>query len=478
MYQNSDILSIKQNWVLRNDHDYLLLYLRSTNESRNWILNPIQAYIISLIDGDTEYKDLIYQVSTIFKVDEKKAKKIIDDHIKIFNSVDDIICRLNGYSINKIKTSDYFIDIEKYNIPQNNRLRIPTKIGLFVSPKCMADCIYCYADRRIDHNKKELSYQEWVKIIDMCIDEKIYNLDILGGDPLADVKSFKVVLYLLSKGIETFLSTKCEVTEGILSFLVDHGFSEKTVNGHHTLQISIDSVNPSKADLLSGAHNFLKRCERSVANCIHFGISPKLKTVLTSLNYNEIEDIIKYFAKQGVKDFHFVQYGISHFKYREDLYLNNDQKYKIHDISQRINAHFTDMAIVIQDELPQEDINLTDKKQAWSKRARCTGGYSSMVITPVGDVIPCEQMPQEPPYILSNVKNKSIKTIWDNPKFNTFLFPDRSKFKGTVCEQCDDFDKCHLEAGFCYRDSFLAYETVFEAPPNCPKQIRQGRRLI
>ena len=478
MFQNSQILKISPRWVLRNDYNYLLLYLRSTTESKNWILNPIQSFVISLIDGNTNYEDLILQLGRVLSVEKKHAKRIFDDHIRVFNKDETIISNSNTSEESRFLTEDYYIDINKYQVPSNSRLRLPTKIGLFVSKKCMADCIYCYADRRIHPNDSEMSYQEWIDIIDTCTDQQIYNLDILGGDPIADIKAFNIVLYLLSKGIETYLSTKCELTEKLILSLMEHGFGEETVSGSHTLQISIDSVDPYRADLLSGTHGFLKRCERSVDNCIRFGIRPRIKTVLTSINAYDIEKIVSYFSQRGVRDFHFVQYGISHFKYREDLYLDNDQKKKIHEIALDINERFHGTKIIIQDELPSITTNIVEEKIAWEKRARCTGGYSSMVITPTGDIIPCEQMPQKPPYILSNIKNKNVKDAWNDPRFDDFLFPDRSRFCGTVCEYCDEFDECHFDAGFCYRDSFLAYETVYEAPPNCPRQNKQGRKLI
>jgi radical SAM protein with 4Fe4S-binding SPASM domain len=86
-------------------------------------------------------------------------------------------------------------------------------------------------------------------------------------------------------------------------------------------------------------------------------------------------------------------------------------------------------------------------------------------------------MIQDEPFYVGDLNNQSIMEVWTGERMLNFIYPARDKFVGTICYDCEDFEVCHWEKGYCYRNAYFSYGTIFEAPPLCPKQDRPGLRL-
>lgn len=256
------------------------------------------------------------------------------------------------------------------------------------------------------------------------------------------------------------------------------GFLKKPRGPPNQMQLSIDSVRPKIAEYMTGVHGFLKRVTRSAQICNQYGLNPRVKCVLTSINYKEMKNIIEYFLPYGVKKFQFVLYGLSYYKPRPDLLLNREQKKWIKDFyMDRILPFYKGFQILMQED-EFGDYSPEKKKELWSMRARCTGGYSAITILPTGKAVICEQMPQTTEFIVGDYKNGGLMGLWNDPKLKKFLFPSKEQFIDSACGECEDFDACVNNAGFCFRDALFAYDTVFQAPPRCPNQKKSGRRIL
>ncbi len=477
MFSHSEVIGIRSNWVIRNDHDYMLLYKVAIDESKHWILPPLHAYIVSLFDGLTTYGEIVREVAEVFGItSHDEAEFTLSHYIAYFNHDEPLIISDRGANIGSFQTDQYYIPFEKYHVPCDSRLSLPTKVSFFVSPRCQTDCVYCYADRR--HHSSQLSYQDFANLVEECLDKKILNLDVIGGDCLADPIAIRLMLLMIEKGLPTFISTKAQLSPSLVYDLVDRGFLEPTVYGTQELQLSVDSARPEVADYLTGTRDYLDRVDHNIKICRDFGIIPRIKAVLTSLNCDEFNEFIQRFEREGIVKFQFVQYGISHFKYRPDLYLSAKQKEALRTKASELSARYPHLEIAVQDDILTEELSLSERTRAWQTRAICTGGYTGMVVIPDGHIVGCEQIPHEQKFILGDVADGGIEAAWKDCRFDSFLFPDKVRFDGTVCEDCRDFDVCRRRAKVCYRDTLNSYGTVYEAPPDCPYQEKKGRRLL
>jgi MoaA/NifB/PqqE/SkfB family radical SAM enzyme len=67
--------------------------------------------------------------------------------------------------------------------------------------------------------------------------------------------------------------------------------------------------------------------------------------------------------------------------------------------------------------------------------------------------------------------------IWNGQPMLRFIHPPREPFRGTVCHDCEEFEKCMWEKGRCYRDAYYCYGSIYGPPPMCPKNGRPGLQL-
>ncbi|MRR34935.1 SPASM domain-containing protein [bacterium] len=120
---------------------------------------------------------------------------------------------------------------------------------------------------------------------------------------------------------------------------------------------------------------------------------------------------------------------------------------------------------------------VTDKGQRWKDRAHCSGGRSSMTITPDGKVVLCDTIPQEGIFVVGDVSVQSVMEVWNSRQLLDFAYPPRDRFAGSACHDCADLAECQSKAGYCFRDTYFNYGTAFGPPPSCPRAPDDGMRM-
>ena len=157
--------------------------------------------------------------------------------------------------------------------------------------------------------------------------------------------------------------------------------------------------------------------------------------------------------------------------------LSREQKLRLSESMPLLVSRYAGSEIAFQDETGE--VKSAEQLQtAWQHRPVCTGGRAALYVQPNGDVSLCEQLPHTPEHIVGNLLRQSLQEIWNGAAMDSFLHPGRSKFEGTVCRDCPEFDQCHCGCGYCYRDSLSAFGSVYDAPPTCPRQEKIPLRLV
>jgi radical SAM protein with 4Fe4S-binding SPASM domain len=243
------------------------------------------------------------------------------------------------------------------------------------------------------------------------------------------------------------------------------------------LQVSVDSVDNQLASWLTGVNNYLERAKSTTANLVAAGLNPRIKCVMTPYNWDQAEQIVDLFSSLGARRFQFVQYGRSIYRHSDDLFLTREQKLNLSESMPRLVAQHPDLEIVFQDDTGESKTN-EQIKEDWQQRAICTGGRAALLVLPNGDVSLCEQIPHIPANVVGNLLRESLLEIWNGASVDSFIHPDRSRFEGTVCSSCPDFDECHVGRGYCYRDALSAFGSLYDAPPACPRQEKVPLRLV
>lgn len=114
--------------------------------------------------------------------------------------------------------------------------------------------------------------------------------------------------------------------------------------------------------------------------------------------------------------------------------------------------------------------SLQGKKDAFEQRAICTGNLRNIVILPNGDVTICEELYDNPHFIIGNILQSSLNEIWNGEKaLKLFYSPCNEKSK-SICRNCNTYAICRSRVGVCWKTVLMAYgEDNWDFPdPRCP----------
>ncbi len=372
---------------------------------------------------------------------------------------------------------DYLIpDLSCYECP-HGRLERPLGVTVTLTNRCDVNCRYCYAERA---HQTDLDLPGLRDIFDELAANEIFVVDIAGGDPFARADIIEILAEMAKRQFVFFVSTKHSLSQEQAMTLAELGIGRRNVPAYliRPLQFSVDTADADAAAWLTRRRGYLARIVGNVKRAVRAGLSPRVKAVLTSRNYNACDGLVELFSDLGVTEFQFVQYARSYYWHDESLFLTAEQKSHIREAAARLREKYPEIAMTFQ-----EDLTTGGPRNAtwerWYQRSVCSGGRIHMGIKPNGDVTLCDQIPQAPPFVVANVLTHGVIGAWNAPELRLFNHPSRERFQGSVCVTCTEFDACHDDRrGYCYRDALFAYGTIYEAPPDCPKQTKQGLRQI
>ena len=134
------------------------------------------------------------------------------------------------------------------------KMRAPHRMDLMISSmtkdgawNCNQKCIHCYAAGQEKAETKELSTEEWKKIIDKCRKQCIPQLTFTGGEPTKREDLVELIEY--SKWFVTRLNTNgVLLTKELCNQLYNASLD--------SIQVTFYSNNPEKHNTLVGAKNF------------------------------------------------------------------------------------------------------------------------------------------------------------------------------------------------------------------------------
>ncbi|MFH1547301.1 MAG: radical SAM protein, partial [bacterium] len=271
---------------------------------------------------------------------------------------------------------------------------------------------------------------------------------------------------VISANIIPIVSTKEFLSEATVSRLHEIGLT--------TIQLSIDSLIPEIADFLTGSNDYFSQISKTMDRLLKNNIKVTTNTVVTSYNFSHIPELVLFLVQKGVVTIHLSQYARSLYRHRDDLFLSKEDKIwltnKINDIKdQHPECDIQFPRLLREFENPGEEL------QRHLSRPPCPAGKSSFVILPDGKVIPCEQLPSIPEFIIGDLNKQSIQEIWNSPALKEFIYPSKEAFMNTECGSCDEFEHCIFRLGRCIRETYKAYGNIYSVDPNCPKAFSPMR---
>ena len=469
---------------LRQDGNRVILFSDEevSDRSEEWFsfIHPYHAMMLSFFDGQSNFQDEIEACASFFHLPFEKMKEIVE---KFLYKEHWFTIRSGNYYINfpkniliqvevgNAKRKDYPTptNFSYYGEPDYNtiRLKYPISINMELTMKCYANCSYCYANRKLN-DKSMLTLSEIKDVIRQAKKNGVYQIDINGGDVVLHPHIKEILQELVSCGYTPLVSTKTTLSKEMIDYVI----SLKDVR----LQISLDTIDSQILHKLIGVpENYLTEMSKSLAYLSEKRAKIQINDVLTKYNSSiaEIKKLLDYLTSYNtVKEVRFSPCGCSIYrKGFKNLILSSKQMDTVLLEIARLKSSYPNLIIKTSPFDRKEEYVSTHKKEIFQTRALCTGGTRSAVILPNGDMTICEELYDHPAFVLGNVRNTSIREVWNSSKATSLYQTPTDPLSTSPCKNCTSRTECRTGVGVCWKLVLLAYGSQhWDYPdPRCPQ---------
>jgi PqqA peptide cyclase len=331
-----------------------------------------------------------------------------------------------------------------------NKVNPPLWLLCELTYACPLQCPYCSNPVEMANYKKELSTEDWIRVMREARKMGATQLGFSGGEPLTRPDLEELITEARQLGFYTNL-----ITSGL-------GMDEKRVAafkkaGLDHIQVSFQASSADLNDLIAGTDAFEHKMEMARAVKKH-GYPMVLCFVLHRQNEPYIREILDLAV---TLDADYVELATT--QYYGWAFHNKD--YLIPTREQLANAEVVTKEF--QDKLKGKmKIFYVIPDYFEDRPKKCMDGWGAifLTITPDGLALPCHAARQLPGLELPSVQDHSIDWIWnDSPDFNKFRGLDWMK---DPCRTCPEKEK---DLGGCRCQAFMLTGDASNADPVCSK---------
>jgi pyrroloquinoline quinone biosynthesis protein E len=322
--------------------------------------------------------------------------------------------------------------------------------------RCPLHCVYCSNPLELQQRANELSAETWSRVFREAAETGVLQADLTGGEPLARTDIIDLVRAARAAGLYVNLITSgLPLDEAKLASLVEAGLDH--------IQLSFQGAEEEIAHEISGTKSHAQKL-RLLGWLQNFRVAVTLNFVIHRRNIDQIPEMLAIAESSSATRIEFanVQYYGWAFANRENLLPTRDQL--DHSLEQIKHAQER-----LKGKIRIESV-VPDYYAKFPKA--CMGGWGRklMLITPNGDALPCHAAQVIPGLSFSNVKDQSLREIWENSAaFQKFRGEEWMQEPCRSCERRDqDFGGCRCQALLLAGDA-AATDPVCSLSPLRPK---------
>ncbi len=401
----------------------------------------------------------------------------VDD--EFYSTLQDI--KENGMSTTKIDSEtllflksegfivgDYDCNYELFNNGNEpNTLSSPGRVHFYYTTKCNLNCAHCFS-KDSEVYGSEMSFEEKIKMLDEMKELGITEILIGGGEPFTKTDFPDFVEACLERSIVTKV-----FTNGLL--LTNELIQRMSKWKIKYLSVSVDGYSNEEYALVRGVSNgidIIKENIKKLKEKCNFTIA--ISITVNSHNYQFAHEFLKLAEKLGVD-----RIKVRPVKPSGNVYENKSVFLSAENFVYFIRTMQSEWNELYKGKF-QLDFSWGDSRLYYSAENNsievvniafpydgygCYAGKVSIVFDSFGNAMPCGFLPKN---MLrnknDNLKEKSIKQIWDNGKRFRAL---RSLSGNEECENCHYFAACR---GGCIARILYAGNNICDKDPWCLKQ--------
>lgn len=224
---------------------------------------------------------------------------------------------------------------------------------------------------------------------------------------------------------------------------------QKTIDaGITNVQVSLDAASESTFRKISKKPG-LEYVRNSIERFIFSGVEVKIRTVLTDININEVEEILSYTQALGIKEHSVTVDGRITSDFSSANEPNREKMIGYAENVEGLNQPHVDAPYC----------------RTWSDRSQgmaCPGLFSSPVIFPNGDVSVCELTPN---LVMGNFNKSGLLEIFNSQKASEMRLrvTDRNVIN-KKCSMCSVLERCGTGC-FAYKEA--SGIATYDPDPRC-----------
>lgn len=320
-------------------------------------------------------------------------------------------------------------------------LRAPVNVTWEITLKCNLRCVHCLSDAGIVH-EKELDTVECKALIHQLSDQKVFQVNVGGGEPFVREDFLDLLDEAHEKGLVTCVSTN--------GMVIDRALARRLSRLRMLyLQVSLDGATAEVNDRIRGKGTY-KRILEAMECLARESVPFSINTVLTRMNYPQL-DILRDLAAEFGAELRVSRFRPSG-RGKESRMFLGPSKEQLEAFSQWLEDH--DLV-----RTGDSFFCLTSERRRRKGLDMCGAAKMTACISPCGDVYPCAFL-QEPIFLAGNVRERGLKELWDHaPVLDRFR-----ELNVEACQGCGRFEECR---GGCPAMAYHTYRDISMPDPEC-----------
>jgi len=316
---------------------------------------------------------------------------------------------------------------------------------------CPLQCPYCSNPLALPSGrKKELSTEDWVRVMKEARKLGAVQIGFSGGEPLVRKDCVELI------GTANDLGFYCNLITSALP-LTEKKIEECKEAGIKHIQISFQGSDKETNAKFGGTDSFEHKLAMTKAVIDH-EIPLGLNFVLHRQNIHQVTDFLEMAENLGAEfvELANTQYYAWALHNRDKLLPSQQQLVEAENATNRFrDQHKGNMNAIFV---------APDYYEKRPKKCSAGWGTTFITVTPEGDVLPCQSAKIITGLEFPNVKNDSLNNIWEKSD----LF---NRFRGTswMTEPCKSCPEKEQDLGGCRCQAFMLTGDAYATDPICDK---------
>ena len=476
-YNESEVYIFNPDYVMRNDSHRVVLFSKGKYNRLSvpkWesFLHPVHAKIFSFFTFNRPLQSTILKLGEYLKRDEMAVREIVfpfienplsvftkykEDKVKIPKNV--IINRNQiAGEIRYLNLKPDVFSCQTIDITTQRTYTGPQLLTFMLNNSCVADCIYCYADKKTLINNS-LPTVRILELIEEANTLPVHLINLMGGEIFLHPDWQIILKKLVDLNLSPeYISTKYPLTEEIIQSIIATGFT-------NPVQISLDACfSGLLTKTLSVENDYLLKMLRGIIELDNSGLKYRITSVLTTHNTKNdvIEELFRFISVlKNISDWRITpainSNWIDYDKFRK---IKPDKKEieSLYEFIENEIIPYSTIPILLNRPAIEREFHYCKTGSLDFKGVKCSALNNQLFILPDGKATVCEQLYWLPKFIIGDLSIDKITEVWNSPQAKKLLNLQRRNIQNdSPCKVCKLFESCFKAGNRCWVDTVKAY---------------------